>query len=74
LQDAEPREVFIIACLLVPIIGFGFYPKMLTQIYDATTQQLTARLRDSVPTLAQSAVAKAVKPVLPMTAPPIGKR
>jgi NAD(P)H-quinone oxidoreductase subunit 4 len=74
LQDAEPREVFIIACLLVPIIGFGFYPKMLTQIYDATTQQLTARLRDSVPSLAQSAVAKAVKPVLPMTAPPIGKR
>ncbi|HZG39445.1 MAG TPA: NAD(P)H-quinone oxidoreductase subunit 4, partial [Nodosilinea sp.] len=44
LADAEPREVFIIACLLVPIIGFGFYPKMLTQIYDATTQQLTARL------------------------------
>jgi NAD(P)H-quinone oxidoreductase subunit 4 len=46
LADAEPREVFIIACLLVPIIGFGFYPKMLTQIYDATTQRLTARLGD----------------------------
>jgi NAD(P)H-quinone oxidoreductase subunit 4 len=30
----------------VPIIGFGFYPKMLTQIYDATTQKLTARLGD----------------------------
>ena len=44
LVDAEPREVFIIACLLVPIIGFGFYPKMLTQIYDATTQKLTDRL------------------------------
>jgi NAD(P)H-quinone oxidoreductase subunit 4 len=44
LADAEPREVFVIACLLVPIIGFGFYPKMLTQIYDATTQKLTARL------------------------------
>jgi NAD(P)H-quinone oxidoreductase subunit 4 len=44
LVDAEPREVFIIACLLVPIIGFGFYPKLLTQIYDATTQRLTARL------------------------------
>lgn len=53
LIDAEPREVFIIACLLVPIIGIGFYPKLLTQIYDATTIQLTERLRDSVPTLAQ---------------------
>ncbi|MEW5861732.1 MAG: photosynthetic/respiratory NAD(P)H-quinone oxidoreductase subunit D1 [Cyanobacteriota bacterium] len=73
LQDAEPREVFIVACLLVPIIGFGFYPKMLTQIYDATTQQLTARLRNSVPTLAQATVAKADKSVLPMKAPPIGK-
>ena len=44
LVDAEPREVFIIACLLVPIIGFGFYPKLLTQIYDATTQNLNTRL------------------------------
>lgn len=51
LIDAEPREVFIIACLLVPIIGIGLYPKMVTQMYDATTLQLTARLRDSVPTL-----------------------
>jgi NAD(P)H-quinone oxidoreductase subunit 4 len=52
LIDAEPREVFIIACLLIPIIGIGFYPKLLTQIYDSTTVQLTARLRDAVPTLA----------------------
>jgi NAD(P)H-quinone oxidoreductase subunit 4 len=54
LIDAEPREVFIIACLLVPIIGVGLYPKILTQMYDATTVQLTARLRASVPTLADS--------------------
>lgn len=52
LVDAEPREVFIIACLLVPIIGIGLYPKMLTQVYDSTTLQLTARLRDAVPALA----------------------
>ncbi|MBV8886387.1 MAG: NAD(P)H-quinone oxidoreductase subunit 4, partial [Chroococcidiopsidaceae cyanobacterium CP_BM_RX_35] len=52
LVDAEPREVFIIACLLVPIIGIGLYPKMLTQMYDSTTLQLTARLRDAVPALA----------------------
>ncbi len=45
LIDAEPREVFIIACLLVPIIGFGLYPKLLTQIYDATTLAVTNHLR-----------------------------
>lgn len=52
LVDAEPREVFIIACLLVPIIGIGIYPKLLTQIYDAKTIALTERLRASVPSLA----------------------
>jgi NAD(P)H-quinone oxidoreductase subunit 4 len=56
LIDAEPREVFIIACLLVPIIGIGLYPKILTQIYDSTTTTLTAHLRDSVPTLANKSV------------------
>lgn len=54
LIDAEPREVFIIACLLVPIIGIGLYPKLLTQVYDATTNQLTRTIRRSVPTLAES--------------------
>lgn len=51
LIDAEPREIFIITCLLIPIIGIGLYPKMLTQVYDAKTVQLTARIRQSVPTL-----------------------
>ncbi|MGB5772107.1 MAG: proton-conducting transporter membrane subunit, partial [Crocosphaera sp.] len=53
LIDAEPREVFIIACLLIPIIGIGLYPKIVTQIYDATTHQLTERLRNSVPSLVE---------------------
>lgn len=66
LADAEPREVFIIACLLIPIIGIGLYPKMLTQVYDATTVQLTARLRDSVPTLVEQQV-----PTVSYTAPEI---
>jgi len=52
LVDAEPREVFIIACLLVPIIGIGFYPKIVTQIYDTTTTKLAGVLRDAVPALA----------------------
>jgi NAD(P)H-quinone oxidoreductase subunit 4 len=55
LIDAEPREVFIIACLLVPIIGIGLYPKVVTQIYDSTTHQLTALMRNSVPSLVKEA-------------------
>lgn len=51
LVDAEPREVFVIASLLIPIIGIGLYPKLVTQIYDSTTTSLTARIRESVPTL-----------------------
>ncbi|MGL5134388.1 MAG: proton-conducting transporter membrane subunit, partial [Planktothrix sp.] len=74
LVDAEPREVFIIACLLVPIIGIGLYPKILTQVYDSTTTQLTALIRNSVPTLAQKT--PEVKPsrwkFLSVTAPKIG--
>ncbi|HBW56442.1 MAG TPA: NAD(P)H-quinone oxidoreductase subunit 4 [Oscillatoriales bacterium UBA8482] len=74
LVDAEPREVFIIACLLVPIIGIGLYPKILTQVYDSTTTQLTALIRHSVPTLAQKT--PEVKPsqwkFLSVTAPKIG--
>jgi len=54
LVDSEPREVFIIACLLVPIIGIGLYPKIVTQIYDPTTVEYTARLRNAVPTLVES--------------------
>ncbi len=54
LIDAEPREVFIIACLLIPIIGIGLYPKIMTQVYDAKTSQLIARIRTSVPSIAQT--------------------
>ncbi|MBW4496739.1 MAG: photosynthetic/respiratory NAD(P)H-quinone oxidoreductase subunit D1 [Oscillatoria princeps RMCB-10] len=75
LVDAEPREVFIIACLLVPIIGIGLYPKILTQMYDATTVQLTGRLRESVPALAlklpEKPVALGDMPVV--SAPVIGE-
>ncbi|MBD0267133.1 NAD(P)H-quinone oxidoreductase subunit 4 [Pseudanabaena sp. FACHB-2040] len=66
LVDAEPREVFIIACLLVPIIGFGFYPKLLTQVYDATTLRLTAHLRDEAFTSADGASS-----VVPLAALPV---
>jgi NAD(P)H-quinone oxidoreductase subunit 4 len=75
LVDAEPREVFIIACLLVPVIGIGLYPKIVTEMYDATTVQLTARLRESLPALAlklpEKSVALGDMPVV--SAPAIGE-
>lgn len=69
LVDAEPREVFIIASLLVPIIGIGLYPKVLTQVYDATTIQLTAKLRDAVPSLAKVGGAETVSLKAPAIEP-----
>lgn len=68
LVDAEPREVFIIACLLVPIIGFGLYPKLLTQVYDSTTLRMTADLRQEVFSDGKPGTPLAALPVL--TAPP----
>ena len=57
LVDAEPREVFVVACLLIPIIGIGLYPKAVTQIYASTTENLTSVLRASMPSLNQMAKA-----------------
>ncbi|NET35377.1 MAG: NAD(P)H-quinone oxidoreductase subunit 4 [Cyanothece sp. SIO1E1] len=75
LVDAEPREVFIIACLLIPIIGIGFYPKALTQIYDAKTIQLTTVLRGSVFAVADQPVpAPASLTAQVLTAPATGDR
>jgi NAD(P)H-quinone oxidoreductase subunit 4 len=75
LVDAEPREVFIIACLLIPIIGVGLYPKIVTEMYDSTTTQLTALIRQSVPTLAKdSSVATADEKLVSFTAPSIDQR
>jgi NAD(P)H-quinone oxidoreductase subunit 4 len=71
LIDAEPREVFIIGCLLVPIIGIGLYPKIVTQIYDSTTHQLTTRLRQSAPSLLQAATAVEDTPSVAMRSPAI---
>lgn len=63
LQDAEPREVFIIASLLVPIIGIGFYPKLVTQMYDATSQMFTAHSRAAMPGLVEKKAANDTLPI-----------
>ncbi len=43
LVDAEPREIYIIACLLLPIIGIGLYPKLVTESYLASINNLVDR-------------------------------
>ncbi|MBW4563361.1 MAG: NAD(P)H-quinone oxidoreductase subunit 4 [Mojavia pulchra JT2-VF2] len=53
-RDASPREVFIAACFLVLIIGIGFYPKMLMQMYDVKTVAVNAQVRQSYTVISQA--------------------
>lgn len=52
--DARPREVFIAACFLVLIVGIGFYPKMVTQVYDVKTVALNTQVQQSYIQIAQA--------------------
>jgi NAD(P)H-quinone oxidoreductase subunit 4 len=54
LMDAQPREVFIAVCMIVPIVAIGFYPKLATQTYDATTVAVASQLQDSITLMAQA--------------------
>ncbi len=45
--DAQPREVAIAFCFLIPIIGIGLYPKLATQMYDVKTVAVNAEVRQS---------------------------
>ena len=52
IYDVKPREIFITACLLLPIIGIGFYPKLATQTYDVKAVELAAHARQVLPVVA----------------------
>jgi len=54
--DIKPREAFIAASLLVPIIGIGVYPKVATQTYDVKTYQVATQVTQSQTALAQNPV------------------
>ena len=43
LVDAEPREIYVISCLLIPIIGIGLYPRIMTDTYRASIESLVQR-------------------------------
>lgn len=53
-KDANPREVFIAACFLIPIIGIGLYPKLITQVYDVTTVAVNNQVCDSYTQIAKA--------------------
>jgi NAD(P)H-quinone oxidoreductase subunit 4 len=52
--DAQPREIFITACLLIPIIGIGLYPKFVTNTYDVKTIQVADKMRSALPVIVQN--------------------
>lgn len=51
--DIRPREAFVAACLLVPVIGIGLYPKLATQTYDAKTVAVSSRVQDTLMLVAE---------------------
>lgn len=51
--DVKPRELFITTCLMVPIIGIGVYPKLITELYDVKTVAVASRTREALPVVAQ---------------------
>ena len=53
LVDAEPREVYIIGCLLVPIIGIGLYPRLMTDSYRSSIEALVNRNVDAMERISQ---------------------
>ena len=48
LVDAEPREIYVISCLLVPIVGIGLYPRIMTDSYRASIEALVQRENGAV--------------------------
>jgi NAD(P)H-quinone oxidoreductase subunit 4 len=65
LVDAEPREIYIISALLVPIIGIGLYPRIMTDTYRASIEALVAREEVALAKV-ENPPARAVMRQLPM--------
>ncbi len=49
--DAQPREIFIAICLLLPIMGIGLYPKLATNSYDLKTTAIASKARAALPVI-----------------------
>ena len=53
--DAKPREIFISACLILPIIIMGLYPKLATETFDAKIVEVNSKVRSVLPMAVQEA-------------------
>lgn len=53
-NDAKPREIFIALCFLVLIVGIGLYPKLATNLYDATTLAINDGVQESYVQIAET--------------------
>jgi NAD(P)H-quinone oxidoreductase subunit 4 len=71
LVDAEPREIYIVGCLLVPIIGIGLYPRLLTDTYRASMEALVARDETAMKALTAPAGSSLIRQT-PFKAPSFG--
>ena len=69
LVDAEPREIYVITCLLVPIIGIGLYPRLMTDSYRASIEALVSRV-DAAKALVIDPPGRAVMARIPIGLPP----
>ena len=54
--DAQPREVFIATCLLLPIIAIGLYPKLVTDSYDIKTIEIASKTRSALPVIVRQQI------------------
>ena len=72
LVDAEPREIYIIGCLLVPIIGIGLYPRLMTDTYRASMEQLVRRDELAMKALTAPSGSAALIRQAPLRAPGLG--
>ena len=71
LVDAEPREIYIVGCLLVPIIGIGLYPRLMTDTYRASMEALVARDESAMKVLTAPAGSSLIRQT-PLRAPQLG--
>ena len=79
--DAKPREIFIATCLLLPVIGIGLYPKIVTDSYDIKTTEIASKTRSALPVIVQqqtksdrnfiSAISSSLDRDIALTAPPL---
>ncbi|MFM7086949.1 MAG: NAD(P)H-quinone oxidoreductase subunit 4 [Cyanobium sp.] len=62
LVDAEPREIYVISCLLVPILGIGLYPRLMTDTYRSSIEALVAREQDALASMSQPPAPSPLRP------------